>query len=259
VPALARGRPVALVVGGKWHDFAFAGDELRRLLASQGGQIFLGAEDFETVSDLSPDALLVTYTCDVRPSAAASQGLVRFVSDGGTWLALHATNSAIDVPAHTASGLYETPRALRDLPDVLGSQFVAHPPIAPHLIEVTDPSHALTRGIDSFTVSDELYVCELHEPVQVLLHTDFGGASPAWAEGDPDGEQRRPVLYLRPYGEGMVCYFTLGHCRGRHDIADLGVPDIGRVDRGSWTSPEFHEVLRRCVAWGLGTLEDEVG
>jgi type 1 glutamine amidotransferase len=59
------------------------------------------------------------------------------------------------------------------------------------------------------------------------------------------------VLYLKRTGAGEVCYFTLGHCRGRYDVQDLGVEDLGHEDRGSWVIPEFVTVLERCLAWGL--------
>ena len=47
----------------------------------------------------------------------------------------------------------------------------------------------------------------------------------------------------------LIVYFTLGHCRGRFDVADLGIADLGVVDRVAWQSREYREILRRCVAW----------
>jgi type 1 glutamine amidotransferase len=113
----------------------------------------------------------------------------------------------------------------------------AHPPVA---------------GLAPFTAQDELYVSELHGPLDVLLHTRFTGECRGFAEGSVDDDEPRPVLYLRPHGRGEVCYFTLGHCRGRFDMQDSGVDDVGRVDRGSWGVPEYETVLRRCVHWAVG-------
>jgi type 1 glutamine amidotransferase len=59
------------------------------------------------------------------------------------------------------------------------------------------------------------------------------------------------VLYSRDEGDGRVVYLTLGHCRGRFDVSDLGVVDTGVVDRVAWESPEYREVLRRCMAWAV--------
>jgi type 1 glutamine amidotransferase len=59
------------------------------------------------------------------------------------------------------------------------------------------------------------------------------------------------VLYQRPHGDGAVCYFTLGHCRGRFDMQDSGIADTGKVDRGPWMAPEFTTILQRCISWAI--------
>jgi uncharacterized protein len=64
-------------------------------------------------------------------------------------------------------------------------------------------------------------------------------------------DEPRPVLYLKRTGDGTVCYLTLGHCRGRFDVQDLGVDDLGHRDFGSWEVPEFRTVLERCLAWAV--------
>ena len=98
---------------------------------------------------------------------------------------------------------------------------------------------------------DELYVLELHPPIEVLLHARFTGSCRGFAEGDVTDDEPRPVLYLRRTGEGTVCFFGLGHCRGRFDVQDLGRDDLGERDFGSWTVPEFRTILRRCIAWAV--------
>ncbi|MFI7295232.1 hypothetical protein [Streptomyces sp. NPDC050121] len=59
----------------------------------------------------------------------------------------------------------------------------------------------------------------------------------------------------QPTTRRECCYFTLGHCRGRYDVQDLGVDDTGRVDLGPWETPEFLTVLRRCVRRVVDTPE----
>ncbi len=106
-------------------------------------------------------------------------------------------------------------------------------------------------GIEPFEVRDELYISELHPPLQVLLHAHWDGGCRGFEEGqDSDGEPR-PVLYLREHEQGTVCYFTLGHCRGRFDMQDQGKDDLGRYDFGSWIVPEFRTILERCMAWAV--------
>lgn len=242
---------VVLVCGGRWHDFDFARLELLRRLHGDERVRVRVFEDYGRPDALDGADLLVTYTCDVRPDAIAQDALAGFVARGGRWVALHGTNAAIDAPPPGGPKVYRTPRALGEVAKVLGSQFLGHPPIAPYVVEVTRPEHPLVAGIEPFEVSDELYVCELHGELDVLLHANFRGECPGFEEADVFDDEPRPVLYLHDHGDGQVCYFTLGHCRGRFDVQDLGIDDLERVDRGSWGQPAFDTVLDRCLAWGL--------
>jgi uncharacterized protein len=247
------GRLDAVVVcGGRWHDFDYARLELLRRLARHPHVRTRVFEDYSRPSALDRADFLVTYTCDVRPAPGPEQrALVDFVERGGRWLALHGTNSAIDPPEPGGPRVFRTPRALGPVAEVLGSQFLGHPPIVPYRVEVTRPDHPLVAGIQPFEVSDELYVCELHGPLEVLLHARWRGPCRGFEEGGTADDEPRPVLYLRPHGRGAVCYLTLGHCRGRYDVQDLGTDDLGREDRGSWLVPEFAAVLDRCLDWAV--------
>lgn len=251
-----RGRlDVVLVCGGRWHDFDTARIELLTRLGRNEHVRTRVFEDYAAVTALDRADLLVTYTCDVRPDPIQQQALVDYVARGGRWLALHGTNSAIDAPSAGDPKKYRTPRALGEVAKVLGSQFLGHPRIEPYTVEITQPSRPLVSDLEPFEVSDELYVCELHGELDVLLHTRFGGDCPGFDEGHTSTVETRPVLYLHSYGDGQVCYLTLGHCRGRFDIQDLGNEDTGHVDRGSWDSPAYQTVLDRCLRWGLGDPE----
>jgi hypothetical protein len=229
-----------LVCGGRWHDFDYAREQLRKLL----GRRVPVSDDYAI--DLTGVSGLVTYTCDVRPTRAQQRMLADFVAGGGRWLALHGTNSAIDPPSPGGPPVFHTPDVLGPVVDVLGSRFVGHPPIAPYRVEITAPTHPLVKGIGPFEVRDEQYVCALRGGLEVLAHTEVTEPCRGFADG---GGGRQPVLYLRRYGDGQVCYFTLGHCRGRFDVADLGVPDTGVEDRGSWEVPQFRKILGRAVKW----------
>lgn len=239
-------RDAVLVCGGQWHDFDYARLELLGRLARWDQVRTRVFEDFSCLDALADADLLITYTCNVRPDAREQAALAGFVDRGGRWLALHGTHSAID-PRGPDSPVFRTPRVLGRVAEVLGGQFLGHPPIEPYTVHVTEPQHPLVAGIDPFEVEDELYILELHQPVRTLLHAHYTGECRGFAEGHTVDDEPRPVLYLK----GSVCYFTLGHCRGRFDIQDLGVDDLGRRDLGSWTSPAFRTVLERCVAWAV--------
>jgi uncharacterized protein len=52
-----------------------------------------------------------------------------------------------------------------------------------------------------------------------------------------------------------VLYLTLGHARGRYDMQPL-MAEYPHVERGSWKTPAFHELLRRSIAWAARIGED---
>lgn len=235
-----------LVCGGQWHDFDHARLQLLGELGRWEQARTRVFEDYACRDALERADLLVTYTCNVRPDAAQQRSLVDFVRRGGRWLALHGTHSAID-PRGPGAPVFRTPRVLGDVADVLGGQFLGHPPIEPYTVHVTKPEHPLVAGIEPFEVRDELYILELHPPIEVLLHANYTGECRGFEEGHVTDDAPRPVLYLKD----SVCFFTLGHCRGRFDVQDLGVDDLGRHDLGSWESPAFRTVLARCVDWAV--------
>jgi len=232
-----------LVCGGRFHDFDYARLELLKHLGADPRVRTRVLDDWSRTDAWSGADFLVTYTCDLRPTDAQADALARFVEEGGRWFALHGTNSILEFEGFQVNCPRLAPRFMQ----VLGSQFLAHPPIAPYRVTVSAPAHPLVKGIEPFETSDELYVSEFHAPVKTLLETRFGGETPGFEPLEwPD--ESRPVLYLRELGKGAVLYLTLGHCRGHWDMRPL-IDHYPRVERGSWELPVYHELLRRGLAW----------
>ena len=245
-------RDVYLVCGGRWHDFDFARLELLKLLAEDDRVRVNVAADYLDLDAISRADALVTYTCDVRPTARAQTVLRDFVADGGRWLALHGTNAVLE---QRSDGQFEAPRVLGPVATVLGSQFLSHPPITPYKVEVIAPDHPLVAGIEAFETDDELYLSKLHAPEEhtVLLATRWSGDTGyGFVDHEWPDDDLRPVLYVRPFGKGEVVYFTLGHCRGHYDMQPM-LPYYPVVERGSWERPEFVEILRRAIRWAVDT------
>ncbi|MDJ0785368.1 MAG: ThuA domain-containing protein [Myxococcota bacterium] len=242
---------VLLVAGGRYHDIDYARRELLGLLAEHDAIRVTVDSDYRNLDALARSRLLVTYTCDVRPDAPQERALERFVREGGRWLALHGTNSALDF----TEGGVAAPRCFPTLARTLGSQFVAHPPIQPYRVEPVAPEHPLVAGIGAFETDDELYLCELHDEERLvpLLDTHFRGEAPGFTESDWSGADRHLVQYLRPLGSGAVLYNTLGHCRGHFDMRPV-MDWYPRIERCSWERPEYWELLRRGIRWGIGAL-----
>lgn len=244
---------VYFVVGGRYHDFDFARLEILKLLGEHERIRVRVAESYADVTAIGEADALVTYTCDVRPEESQQRALADFVASGRRWLALHGTNSLLE---WKSDGKVDAPDSMPILTRLLGSRFIAHPPLGEFEVRVSDPSHPLVRGIEAFKVTDELYLSELHGPNRVLLETRYNGkAAREFVRREWFSDEPRPVLYVHEHGDGAVLYFTLGHCRGRFDMQPL-MEEYPRVERCSWESPVYHELLRRAIRWAA-RLDEE--
>ncbi len=246
---------VVLVAGGRYHDIDFARRELLGLLAEHDHVRVAVESTFESTELLDGVPVLISYTCDVRPSATAQGAVKEWVENGGRWVALHGTNAALDLPRPNG---VEAPRCFPVWAETLGSQFVAHPPIQPYEVLRSDDDHWLVAGVNTFETDDELYLMEHHDRDRLtpLLHTVWQGeasgfAEADWTSGGPGGTDQHLVQYIRPLGAGAVLYNTLGHCRGHWDMAPI-MDYYPAVERCSWEKPEYYELLRRAIRWSLG-------
>lgn len=240
-----------LVAGGKYHDIDFARRQLLTLLAEHDHVRVTVAANYEATDAIAASSFLVSYTCDVRPTDAAQTAIRSWVESGGRWVALHGTNAALDLPRPNG---VESPRCFPVWAETLGSQFVAHPPIAPYRVDVAATDHWLVAGIVAFDTDDELYLSEYHDraSLQPLLQTTWSGDARGFAEHDWTADDTtRLVMYLRELGDGAVLYSTLGHCRGHYDMAPM-VAYYPKIEHGSWDEPQYHELLRRSIRWALG-------
>ena len=245
---------VHLVAAGKYHDIDFARLELLKLLAEHEHIRVTVASDYENADQVNNCNFMISYTCDVRPSENAQKFIRKWVEDGGRWMALPGTNSALDMGGPDG---VDSPRCFPLWAETLGSQFIAHPPIAPYSVEISDPSNWLVSDLESFETDDELYLCEYHdqENLHTLLHTDWNGEARGFVESDwTNDEKRRLVMYLRPLGDGCVLYNTLGHCRGHYDMRPL-TDYYPKIERCSWEIPQYYELLKRGIRWGMGETE----
>jgi len=243
---MAKGRVnVAFVCGGKYHDIDYARAQILQALLETPHLRTKVYADYSAIDEITAADCLLTYTVDLLPDEVGAERLRQFVAGGRRWFALHGTNSVLK---YVKGKGWDAPRSAPLYMQTLGSQFIAHPPIAPYTVEVTAPDHPLVAGIEPFTADDELYLSELHPPLEVLLHTRFTGMTPGFVEADWSGDDIRPVLYLKRIEAGSVLYFTLGHARSRYDMQPL-MAEYPNEERGSWPTPAFQTLLRRGLAW----------
>jgi uncharacterized protein len=245
---------IALVAGGRWHDIDYARLQLLDLLAEHHNVRTTVVADYEALP-FDRMTAMISYTCDVRPSEQAQRAVADWVAAGHRWVALHGTNAALDLPRPNG---VESPRCFPLWAQTLGSQFVAHPPLAPYLVEaaplaIDDPDRWLIENLDGFETNDELYLSEYHgrDRLKPLLTTSWQGIATGFAEDDwSTCDPIHLVSYLKPVGEGLVLYNTLGHCRAEHDMVPL-MQRYPVIERGSWEVPAYRELLRRAIRWAI--------
>ena len=245
---------VYLIAGGKYHNMHFPRLELLKLLAEQPRiKVQVGA-DYSDIDAICDCDFLVSYTCDIVPTEAETQKLIEFIKSGKKWFALHGTNSILEFlePADDGGLRVDCPENNVPFMEMLGSQFMSHPPIEPYDVHPTKPEHPLVKGLDTFTVDqEELYLCKMYGEYETLMHCHWDADVENFVRDDwKKDTDIQPVLFLHPYGEGEVLYFTLGHSRGKYDMQPL-IEEYPEPEDGAWKTKEYYEVLRRGIRWAM--------
>jgi uncharacterized protein len=145
--------------------------------------------------------------------------------------------------------LVDAPNDRPDVMEMLGTQFVAHPPIDKFPVEVVDKAHELTRGIEDFEVVDELYLSNTTAPIHTLMQTTFEGEATGFTQSQW-GKTTVPILYTRDIGVGQIVYNALGHCRGHYDLPGM-VDFYPHKEMCAWNYDVYYDLLRRTIAWAM--------
>ncbi|MCZ7638745.1 MAG: ThuA domain-containing protein [Verrucomicrobia bacterium] len=153
------------------------------------------------------------------PGPEARENLRRFVA-GGKGLML----------THFACGAWdgnEWPEFVRLAGRVWDPKLRGHDPHGTFRVEIADPAHPITRGLEPFDTLDELYTCLTGEtPIHVV----------AKARSKVDGLDY-PMAFVLNYGEGRVFHTVLGH------------------DARAYAAPGVGELMRRGCAWASGVSQ----
>lgn len=237
-------RDILLICGGLYHDIDFARLELLKLLAEHDHFRVTVRSDYSDVDSIRACDALVTYTCEVLPTESEQDALADFLASGKRWFALHGTNSQLKfVKGVGWTAPNDAPRFM----EMLGSQFVAHPPIQPFTVSAV-ADHPLVDGIEPFEADDEIYLCDFFGDHECLLATQYTGMADGFENNDWSDNDQVPIMYLKASNGGQVLYLNLGHARGQHDMQPL-MDVYPEVERGSWKQPAFYELLRRGMQW----------
>lgn len=218
-------RRVVIITGEDYpgHKWKLTGPALRTELQKDARlQVDLVEEiEFTRSRQLHEYDAVVIHFKNYDPAVPGREGfdnLRTFVAGGGGL-----------VSVHFGCGAFQEFKA--DFEQLIGRTWIGlkpgrvqHDPYGPFKVEITDPDHPVTRGLDAFDTRDELYTClEGSAPIRVLgqAHSKKLAAM-------------HPQMYVRQVGKGRVFVSTLGH-----DVPAL-------------TNPGTAELYRRGTAWAAG-------
>lgn len=209
----------AVVVNGDdvYEDIFGAASSLSEIASSAGfaTTVHIGMQRFGERDESDVD-VYVLYTATGLFTPQEQAGLARRVEHGAGLVALHASN-VFGERGGSVGKEYET--AFR----LIGSRYISHGP-KPHESRFrvwVNRDHEITEGIPDFTITHEHYLVELADDDLLVLAS----------RKTPTGSE--PLLYVRSYGRGRVCYLQLGH------------------DMRVWDEPAVRVVLERSLFWSI--------
>ena len=173
--------------GGAIHDWKGCSKEIVGALSQRDEfEITTIEEDLDALVAPNLDAydLIVFYYTVGEISDAQKNGLLNHIASGKGYVGVHsAADSFRGCPEYRA---------------MVGGHFITHPRYREYQVSIVDSEHAITEGLDEFTVTDEQYITDYDPRVHVL-------ASALW-KGDA-----MPVAWTKSWGDGRVFYLALGH------------------------------------------------
>lgn len=198
-----------MVMGGHtkaFHDFAIMGPIYDKFLTEAGFEAVIteDRDDFKA-ENLAPFDVIVCYTTGENLNEEQAKGLLSGIAQGKGFVGTHSA----------ADSFKETPGFI----NMVGGKFLYHPSYWPKLtFNVKNRFHPVVDGVLDFVMEEELYLMETYGHFDLLMSTWFKGFE-------------RPITWVKPYGQGRVCYTALGH------------------DRVQTENPNFQRLVTNAVRW----------
>lgn len=165
------------------------------------------SHNIDMLAELSGFDLCIFCVTPTELTNEEEQSLGDFVESGKNLLAVH---SATVVSEKNTRYI-----------DLIGARFTHHSPYHEFQVKIEDAEHPVTKDLDDFNISDELYVLDRDPENAYVL------ATTVWED------KVQPMVYTKGYGKGKVLYNALGH------------------DEVSFTNPAYQKLIIQGIKWLL--------
>ncbi|MEO9511256.1 MAG: ThuA domain-containing protein [Flavobacteriaceae bacterium] len=181
---------ILYMAGGSWHDHLGVAAVLRRFLEVRHEYHLTYSEDFGIFAgSLDEYDVIIMNGMPIAMTNEEFMGFSNAVSEGKPVLGLHSATAALKQDSEHKP-MYT---------NIIGADFVKHPPIHTFPVSITMPDHSIVKNIGSFEIYDEMYFYKAQaEGSTILLE----------AEHDTI---KTPIAWTRNYGKGKIFYTSLGH------------------------------------------------
>lgn len=193
---------------GIYHDHVGNGKFITTLLNDNDDIEADFSQDYDVLADgLDVYNTVLFYTDVGELTDEQETGLLNYIQLGGGFFGLHTAAASF----RDSEGYHE----------MLNGFFNGHSPYMDFTVNITESGHPISKDLDDFEVTDELYYLK-HNPntSNHLMHAY-----------DNTKDETHVMAFHHTYGDGRVFYFALGH-----DMAVLN-------------NTTFQEIIRRGVLW----------
>ncbi len=177
---------IIIISGGQHHNFEKCTTILTEFLKTKEGCEIGTTQDLNILkkNNIEKFDLCILYTQGGKLTKEQEDGITNFVRSGGKIIGIHSASDSF--------------KENKKYIDMLGSVFIGHGPTHRFDVTIFNKSHYITQRVSDFSIMDELYLLEYQKEVEILATAYWKG-------------KEEPMIYIKKYGKGEICYFGLGH------------------------------------------------
>ncbi len=217
-----KAEPVAtllLITGADpFHDWRSSLPDLRKDLEEGGFKVVVTEDPWVLTTEgmKAYDGIVMQAYPDKRWPAPVESALISLVK-GGMGIGI----------VHSADNAFPGWSEFEDMVGLLwrtdDTHHAGHDHYGPYTVKITDKEHFITRGMQDFPTTDELYR-------DLTKYSDFQVLATAFSR---DKQTDYPILMVKTYGKGRVFHTVLGH------------------DAVSMQAAGFRTTIQRGMLWAI--------